>query len=182
MYVDIFGYNSQLQFYRPTVTLDNGQKERMDWGIALLPYNTKPGNWSGGFAMSIPTGAKNAAAGWEFIKCATSGAGQVSWARDTQAQPTNLKAATDPSLLADPAWEIVDRALQTSTGGPYVTRYPNWTEQLTQRWEMVWRGELTPSQILNEAQSRGRGSAAMTARASGRPLAPRQKIQEAIPS
>lgn len=152
MFVDIFGYNSQLQFYRPVVKLESGEETSLDWGIALLPANTKSGTWSGGFAMSIPTGAKNAAAGWEFIKCATSSAAQVSWARDTQAQPTNLKAATDPSLLADPAWEVVDGALQTSTGGIYVTRYPNWNEQLSQRWEMVWRNRLTPAQMLNEAQ------------------------------
>ncbi len=152
MYADIFGYNSQLQFYRPNITLDNGQQVPLDWGVALLPYNTKPGTWSGGFAMSIPTGAKNPEAAWEFIKCATSSEGQISWARDTQAQPTNLKAATDPTLLADPNWQIVDHALQTSTGGVYVSKYPNWNEQLIQRWEQVWRGKLTPAQMLGEAQ------------------------------
>ncbi|MGE5601720.1 MAG: ABC transporter substrate-binding protein [Nitrososphaerales archaeon] len=152
MYADIFGYTSQLQFYRPTVRLDTGQEARLDWGVALLPYNTRPGTWSGGFAMSIPVGAKHPEAAWEFIKCATSSESQVSWARDTQAQPTNLKAATDPSLLADPNWQIVDRALQSSTGGVYVSKYPNWTEQLMQRWELVWRGELPPAQMLGEAQ------------------------------
>ena len=39
-------------------------------------------------------------AAWEFIKCATGAEAQASWARDTQAQPTNLQAATDPVLLA----------------------------------------------------------------------------------
>jgi multiple sugar transport system substrate-binding protein len=153
MYVDIFGYNSALQFYRPTVTLDSGEKPRMDWGIALLPYNTEPGTSSGGFSMSIPTGARNPEAAWEFIKCATGAEGQASWARDTQAQPTNLKAATDPVLLADPAWQVVDAALKTSTGGVYVSKYPNWAEQLTQRWEQVWLGNLTPQQMLDEAQA-----------------------------
>jgi multiple sugar transport system substrate-binding protein len=152
MFVDIFGYNSQLQFYRPTVKLDDGSTEPMEWGIALLPYNTKPGTWSGGFALSIPVGAKNPAAAWEFIKCATSSEAQVSWARDTQAQPTNLKAGTDPTLLSDPAWGIVDKALKTSTGGVYLPKYPTWTEQLNQRWDMVWRGDLTPAQMLDEAQ------------------------------
>jgi multiple sugar transport system substrate-binding protein len=152
MYEDIFGYNSQLRFYRPTVLLDNGETPRIDWGIALLPYNTKPGTWSGGFALSIPTGAKNPEAAWEFIKCASTSEAQVSWARDTQAQPTNLKATSDPALLADPAWQVVDEALKTSTGGVYVNEYPNWAEQLNQRWEMVWRGELTPAQMLDEAQ------------------------------
>ncbi|MCU0509753.1 MAG: ABC transporter substrate-binding protein [Anaerolineae bacterium] len=153
MYVDIFGYNSALQFYRPTVTLDNGEKPRMDWGISLLPYNTEPGTSSGGFSMSIPTGAKNPEAAWEFIKCATGAEGQASWARDTQAQPTNLKAATDPVLLADPLWQVVDDALETSTGGVYVAKYPNWAEQLTQRWEQVWLGNLSPQQMLDEAQA-----------------------------
>jgi multiple sugar transport system substrate-binding protein len=153
MYVDIFGYNSALQFYRPTVTLDNGEKPRMDWGIALLPYNTEPGTSSGGFSLSIPAGAQNPEAAWEFIKCATGPEAQASWARDTQAQPTNLKAATDPVLLADPAWQIVDQALKTSTGGVYVAKYPNWAEQLTQRWEQVWLGQLSPQQMLDEVQA-----------------------------
>jgi multiple sugar transport system substrate-binding protein len=153
MYVDIFGYNSQLQFYRPTVTLDNGETPRMDWGISTLPYNTQAGNSSGGFALSIPTGARNPEAAWEFIKCATGADAQSSWARDTQAQPTNLTAATDPVLLADPAWQVVDESLKTSTGGVYVAQYPNWSEQLTQRWEQVWLGNLTPQQALDEAQA-----------------------------
>ena len=153
MYVDIFGYNSTLQFYRPMVKLDNGQEERMDWGVALLPYNTQPGTSSGGFSLSIPAGARNPEAAWEFIKCATGAEAQASWARDTQAQPTNLKAAKDPALLADPAWRIVDEALQTSTGGVYVAKYPIWAEQLEQRWEIVWTGELTPQQMLDEAQA-----------------------------
>jgi multiple sugar transport system substrate-binding protein len=152
MYVDIFGYNSALQFYRPTVTLDNGEKPRMDWGISLLPYNTEPGTSSGGFSLSIPTGARNPEAAWEFIKCATGVEGQVSWARDTQAQPTNLKAARAPVLLADPMWQVVDEALKTSTGGVYLAIYPNWAEQLTQRWEQVWLGDLSPQQMLDETQ------------------------------
>jgi multiple sugar transport system substrate-binding protein len=153
MYVDIFGYNSALQFYRPVVTLDNGKEERLEWGIALLPYRTTPGTSSGGFSLSIPNGAANPDAAWEFIKCATGAEAQASWARDTQAQPTNLMAARDPVLLADPAWQIVDQALRTSTGGYFVARYPNWAEQLAQRWELVWRGELTPQQMLDEAQA-----------------------------
>jgi multiple sugar transport system substrate-binding protein len=153
MLADIYGYNSQLNFYRPEITLDNGERVRMEWGIAPLPYKAKPASWSGGFSLSIPTGAQNPAAAWEFIKCATGHAGQASWARDTQAQPTNLRAASDPILLADPNWHIAADALQTSTGGVLVPGYPNWQEQLSQRWERVWLGELTPQQALDEAQA-----------------------------
>jgi multiple sugar transport system substrate-binding protein len=153
MRVDIFGYNSQLEFYRPNVTLNDGTKPRMEWGIDLLPYNTDPGTWSGGFSLSIPTGAKNPEAAWEFIKCMTGAEGQASWARDTQAQPTNLAAAKDPILSAHPMWPVVDKALATSTGGVYVTKYPNWGEQLGQRWEAVWKGEMPAQQALDEAQA-----------------------------
>ncbi len=77
----------------------DGRRASMEWGIGLLPYNeAQPADWSGGFSLSIPTGAKNAEAAWEFIKCMTGAEGQASWARDTQAQPTQSDAAKDPVL------------------------------------------------------------------------------------
>jgi multiple sugar transport system substrate-binding protein len=158
MMVDIFGYNSQLEFYRPRADANGDlqvtdEDPRMDWGIATLPYNAGPANWSGGFSLSIPTGAENPEAAWEFIKCMTGPEGQASWARDTQAQPTNLAAATDPVLLANPNWAVVDEALQVSTGGVYVPTYPNWNEQLDLVLEQVWTGELTPQEALDQAQA-----------------------------
>jgi ABC-type glycerol-3-phosphate transport system substrate-binding protein len=130
MFTDIFGYNSQLEFYRPNVTLDDGTNPRMDWGIAPLPHNGNPRNWSGGFSLSIPRRA-NAEAAWEFIKCMTSAEGQSSWARDTQAQPTNIEAAPDPSCSRNPLWAVVDEALAVSTGGVFVPKYPTGTSSST---------------------------------------------------
>ncbi|HJR78713.1 MAG TPA: extracellular solute-binding protein, partial [Anaerolineales bacterium] len=128
---------------------------RMEWGIATLPYDEDagPANWSGGFSLSIPAGAENPEAAWEFIKCMTGPEGQASWARDTQAQPTNLIAATDPVLSASPGWEVVDQALQNSTGGVFVSEYPNWNEQLDLVLEQVWTGELSPQEALDQAQA-----------------------------
>ncbi len=159
MRVDIFGYNSFLEFYRPRTNLDNdgdaGNDPRTEWGIALLPHNegAETGTVSGGFSLSIPTGAANPDGAWEFIKCATGDEGQTSWARDTQAQPTNIAAASDPVLAGGPGWDIVDDALATSTGGVFVQDYPNWTEQLNQRWELIWTGDLTAQEALDEAQA-----------------------------
>jgi multiple sugar transport system substrate-binding protein len=125
----------------------------MDWGIGMLPYNEAPADWSGGFSLSIPAGAENPEAAWEFIKCMTGPEGQTSWARDTQAQPTNLIAAKDPVLSASPGWEVVDQALQVSTGGTYLSGYPNWNEQLDLVLEQVWTGELSPQEALDQAQA-----------------------------
>ena len=55
MVVDVAGYLSQLNFYRPQVTMVDGSTARMEWGVGDLPYQTAPANWSGGFALAIPT-------------------------------------------------------------------------------------------------------------------------------
>jgi len=153
MLIDIFGYNSQLEFYRPNYKLADGTTQRMEWGIAMLPYKAKPADWSGGFSLSIPRGAKNTEAAWEFIKCMSSAEGQVSWARDTQAQPPQVVAARDPVITSNPLWKVVDEALKVSTGGVFVPKYSNWSEQISQREEKVWKGEMTAKQALDEAQA-----------------------------
>ncbi|GAB4527564.1 MAG: ABC transporter substrate-binding protein [Anaerolineae bacterium] len=153
MFADIAGYSSVLNFYNPQITLDDGTRERLEWGVALLPYASEPSSASGGFALSIPTGAENPDAAWEFIKCATSPAAQASWARDTYAIPSDIEAANDPVLLADPNWAFFIEAMETSVANPLVAEYPNWGEQLAQRYERIWQGELSPEQAVEEAQS-----------------------------
>ncbi|MDQ4077996.1 MAG: ABC transporter substrate-binding protein [Chloroflexota bacterium] len=140
--VDVAGYMSQLNFYRPEI----------EWGIAPIPYNEEPANWSGGFALAIPRGAPNPEAAWEFIKCATSMEGQTSWARDTFSIPTNKAAATATELMADPNWEIVINELQHSRGSGYVAEYPNWPQELGPRLEEVWTDQTTPEEMAEEAQ------------------------------
>jgi multiple sugar transport system substrate-binding protein len=153
MLTDIAGYLSQLNFYRPQVTMADGSTVRMEWGVAGLPYNTEPANWSGGFALSIPSGAENPDAAWEFIKCMAGPIGQASWSRDTFAIPTNIEAATQPELMADPFWPTILETMEVSQGSDYVDAYPNWTEQINTRLEQVWTGDLTPQQMAEEAQA-----------------------------
>jgi ABC-type glycerol-3-phosphate transport system substrate-binding protein len=64
----------------------------------------------------------------------------------------NVKAAQDPTLTADPAWKLFLDAMKYSTGGNYLEKYPNWNEQLNQRYEKVWQGQMTPEQAVKEAQ------------------------------
>jgi len=152
MLTDINGYTSQLDFFRPRVTNAAGEMENLDWGVSDLPYNTDKASWSGGMALSIPRGAKNPEAAWEFIKCATGPEAQASWSRDTYAMAANQAAAKDPVLLADPRWQFFVDAMSYTTGGTYLTEYPNYFEQINQRQEQVWRGEMTAQQALDEAQ------------------------------
>ena len=152
MIADINGYASFLNFFRPRVPTADGNSENLDWGVSDLPHKAEQGSTSGGFALSIPTGAKNTEAAWEFIKCATGPEAQASWARDTYAMPANQAAANDPVLLADPNWKFFVSAMGYSSGGTFYPAYPNWKEQLEQRYEQIWNGELQPQQALDEAQ------------------------------
>ena len=63
MHADINGYSSQINAFRPRVTNAAGEQVEMEWGVAPLPNNGEPGTTSGGFALSIPSGAENVDAG-----------------------------------------------------------------------------------------------------------------------
>ena len=152
MKVDVAGYNSTLNFYRPKATLADGSTPDMDWGVSLPPYQVEPATWSGGFTLSIPSGAENPEAAWEFIKCAASGPGQVSWARDTYSIPSDIAAARDPVLMADPSWSFFIDAMEVGVNIPFVPAYSNWIEQLNTRLESVWTGDVSVEEALSEAQ------------------------------
>jgi multiple sugar transport system substrate-binding protein len=152
MKVDINGYSSQLNAFRPSVKNAEGKNETLDWGVAPIPYNKEPGSTSGGFALSIPRGAKNVDPAWEFIKCATGPEAQASWARDTYAMPARLDAAKDPVLLADPNWQFFLTAMESSYGGTFVPAYPNWGQELGNRYEAIWTGNTPVQEALDEAQ------------------------------
>jgi len=154
MVVDINGYLSQLKFYNPKYTGKDGKAATLDYGIGNPPYKEKQVSTSGGFAMSIPRGAKSPDASWEFIKCATGPAAQESWARDTYAMPANQKAATDPVLMSDPAWTFMVGAMKTSEplGGAYVKSYNNFSEQVDKVQADMMSGKLEIKAALDQAQ------------------------------
>jgi multiple sugar transport system substrate-binding protein len=154
MIVDVNGYASQLNFYRPSVPTADGKTATLDWAISDIPYNVKKASTSGGFTLSIPRGSKNVDAAWEFIKCATGTEGMSSWARDTYAMPSNLVAAKDPVLLADPNWQFMLNAMNYSTpiGVRFVKEYANWGEQIDKVENDILQGKLDAKAGLDQAQ------------------------------
>ncbi len=153
MIVDVNGYASQLNYFNPQVEKGDGSgRTRLDWGVSDIPYNKQKASFSGGFSFSIPRGADGAEAAWEFIKCATGKEGAASWSRDTYAMAANIEAAQDPVLVSDPTWKFFLSAMEYSRSGTYHEAYPSWGEQLSQRYERLWKGEITPEQLLQEAE------------------------------
>jgi len=152
MHVDINGYSSQLIAFRPRITNAAGEQVEMEWGVAPVPYNKEQATASGGFALAVPSGSPNVEAAWEFIKCATGPEAQASWARDTYSMPARVEAASDPTLTADPNWQLFVDAMEYTKTNPFVPEYPNWEQELGNRYEQIWTGEVPIQQALDEAQ------------------------------
>jgi multiple sugar transport system substrate-binding protein len=156
MKVDTAGYSSQMNFYRPRIQVGEDSVE-LAWGVSQIPHNegAESTSASGGFTLSIPTGAPNPEAAWEFIKCAASVPAQVSWARDTYAIPNGPEAARSPELTADPNWDMFITAIESvpPDSSTFVPEYPNWETELANRYEQVWGGRLSPQEMLEQAQA-----------------------------
>jgi len=153
MIVETNGYASQLNAFRPQVPKADGSgNEELQWGVAAVPYKAEQATASGGFALSIPKGSPNGEAAWEFIKCATGPEAQASWARDTYSMPARVNAASDPTLTADPNWQLFVDQMEVTKTNPFVPDYPNWDQELGNRYEKIWTGETPVKQALDEAQ------------------------------
>jgi|GEM_PF-344073 len=159
MIADINGYASVLNFYDPRVEVVKAdgttERQRLGVGIGDLPYSAsygKTASWSGGFALSIPRGAPNPDAAWEFIKCATGPDGAASWSRDTFAMSANVQAANDPALIGDKRWQFFLNAMEYSQGTTVVPAYANWGTEIDQRREAILKGDRPAQEALDEAQ------------------------------
>ncbi len=159
MIADINGYSSVINFYDPRIEVKTAdgktERQRIDVGISDVPYSAsygKPASWSGGFALSIPRGSKNQAAAWEFIKCATGPEGATSWSRDTSSMSANVIAANDPALTGDPRWQFFLNAMKYSQGTDVVPKFPNWGQEIDNRRERMFKGQLPIDQALADAQ------------------------------
>ena len=157
MIMQTAGYSSVLNFYRPKIELEDGSSANLDWGVTMPPHaeGAESTSDSGGFALSIPAGAENPEAAWEFIKCATGPEAQVSWSRDTYAIPTRVEAARNPQLTADPNWDLFIDAIEAvePSNSTFVPSYPNWKQELGSRYEQVWTGQMSVEEMLEEAQT-----------------------------
>jgi maltose-binding protein MalE len=64
----------------------------------------------------------------------------------------NTIAAKDPALMGDPRWQFFLKAMDYSHGADIVPKYPNWTTEIDQRREAIFKGEKPAKAALDEAQ------------------------------
>jgi multiple sugar transport system substrate-binding protein len=153
--VDVQGYTAVLGFFNSQFKTKDD--ENLGYSVAKLPppAGKQPAALSGGFALSIPRGAKNVDQAWEFIKYMAF-VGQQSWARDTYAMPTiEEMAKTDPVLQASPNWPLFVEAMGYGRAAVYNPYYPAMMSDLIPNaTEAALSGDKTPQEALDEAQKK----------------------------
>lgn len=155
MIVDIQGYTSVMNFFNPRFTLPDSD-ENLGYGVAPITpaVGHEPAALSGGFALSIPRGAEQTDASWEFIKYLVF-VGQASWARDTYAMPTVQSMVYDPVLAASPNWNFFVDAMSYGRAKEYNPFYPSFTsDTLPLATEAVLSGQQSAQEALDEAQGK----------------------------
>lgn len=123
-------------------------------GAAPLPSPSghDNGTWSGGFALAIPTGARNLEGAVELIKFLTSTEAQLIWWESLQLIPTRYDALSqiDPSLIPPEQAILLDQVEQAHWRPPY-TGAVFWP-LLDEVDDKVLNGHQDPLPALQEAQ------------------------------
>ncbi|MHB1132029.1 MAG: ABC transporter substrate-binding protein [Chloroflexota bacterium] len=141
------------------------QSERPDlkWGAGLIPYNdanaqAKSTSYDlGGWGTSIPKGAKNADAAWEFVKWNTVGPGNDAFMR-AQARPSPIKAFTeaygkDPNVTKiNPSWDVFVQTLANTVPIPKITIWARLRDILQKRVEQALLGQMSAKDALAGAE------------------------------
>ena len=133
------------------------------WGAAVIPYNdanpqAKSVSYDlGGWGTSIPKGAKNVDAAWEFLKWNTLGPGNEAFLR-AQGRPSPVKAHTeaygkDPEVIkVNPNWKVLEDTLAGTVPIPKTPVWPKLRDMLAQRVEQALLGQMSPKEALAMAE------------------------------
>jgi multiple sugar transport system substrate-binding protein len=92
----------------------------IDYGVTYIPVpkkGDKPSTWAGGWSFTIPQGAKNAAAGFDFIKWMAGPAGQTMYTQLSSHLPT-IKALMDDKSLFEGNHEFFRQTLAFASSRP----------------------------------------------------------------
>jgi multiple sugar transport system substrate-binding protein len=138
-------------------TLD--QVKTLDYGVAQPPTgpNGDKGATMGGFGLTIPTGAKDSAGAWAFMKWwATKPANGVAFSKISSWLPANRDAAKDPYFTTDTNLAAFVKTLDYAKVRPDVAGYSDVEgKALTPALQKFMSGELTAQQALAQAQTQG---------------------------
>ncbi|GHO46825.1 ABC transporter substrate-binding protein [Ktedonospora formicarum] len=123
---------------------------KMDYGVTYLPSTyegEQPYTWSGGYSLTIPTGAKHADDAYRFMRFMTGPEGQRIYVKDTGHLPTWKSLLNEQSLFT-PEHNFFVKLLPYSHGRVPIPVSSSYWDELTTAQEKVTLHAATPQQAL----------------------------------
>lgn len=127
----------------------------LDYGVTYLPVakkGDKPFTWAGGFAATVPKGAKNPKLAFEFMTYLTGEAGQRLYTKETAHLPTWKSLLDDAELISDQ--KFFADILQYARSRPPLPVGAQLDDAMNTASQAVLLGDSTPAQALQIAQTR----------------------------
>ena len=137
---------SSLQEYAP----------KLNYGLTYIPAlnkGDKPFTWSGGFALVMPKGAINAAAGYRFMRFMSGPEGQRIYTKVTSHLPTWGALLNDTSLITGNQ-QFFAKMMSFSVSRPPLPVGAQFSDAMDTAQQGVLLGNTTPQSALQDVYTR----------------------------
>lgn len=131
-------------------------------GVGLIPTggdNTTSYCFSDGMAYMFTDHGDPARlqAAVDFAAFMTQYEGATAYSKVFSTTMTNNQAreefiASQADALCDNYWDVVEEAMKTTIMMDVVPAYPDWSSKLSNAWNLMFKGDLTPAEALQQAQ------------------------------
>ena len=128
----------------------------LDYSVAPLPWpeDGVHATWSGGFALVLPSGARNPDGAWDFMKFMTAPEAQLTYAKTAEQLPANRLVTGDPYFSEDPKWRVFVAEMKHSRFLPVsVVSEQLWEGLIRATDQVVW-GKASAGEALAECRRR----------------------------
>ncbi len=144
--------------YMMGVIKDGAPEQSGKWAVAPAPVGKQQGSYLGGTGLVIPTGAKHAAAAWEFAQFLLSPKNQEAVFTVAGAAPATIAGLAMPALSEpDPffggevPFKDFEAAMESATPFPYVAQWESIGQKVTDALETALLGKASPKDALDAA-------------------------------
>ncbi len=129
----------------------------VDYGITFIPVpkqGDQPSSWAGGWSATIPKGAKEPEAGFQFMQYFAGEPGQRLYTKETKHLPTVTNLLKDPSLFEERHRFFSDQLLPIAKNRPPLPVGALYWDELTDAWEKTYLNQETPDKALATVKDR----------------------------
>ena len=129
----------------------------IDYGITFIPVpneGDQSSTWAGGWSVTIPQGAKEPEAAFEFMQYFAGEPGQRVYTKETAHIPTIAALLEDPSLYDERHLFFVEKLMPTANNRPPLPVGALYWDELTDAWQATYLNETEPEEALKQVKER----------------------------